>query len=688
MAATPKIALVTNESATGQTMVREIQKYFGTSVMVFAYSVETGLPSQIDCDIIVYTTEHVLKMVEFAIPPDAIVIKARRSVSYTNLQRILQIPSGSKVTVASKDLSSAQETISILQQLGINHVEYSAWVPGFTSPEPGIVLVSGSPHLAPQGAKVVIDIGFRPLDISTIADLVFACGLSTDIINAMSVEYLSAVIGANRELIDINFKLEEVNIRLRTLISALDEGVIYVDKQCVARLWNEAAVELLGLSCGVVEEQKMASIIGEELLSGVFSQAVSMHDVKHVGSKQISFSIVPMFREGEVHGAVCVLRDVSAIHRLETEIARTIEFGHSTRYSIDDIYGNSLTTRQLKDKIRKFSSNDLSILITGESGVGKEVAAQSIHKLSGRSNGPFVAVNFAALPESLADSELFGYEEGAFTGARRGGHRGYFERAHKGTIFLDEIGDASPSVQASLLRVLQEKAIVRVGGNKVIPLDFRVIAASNRPLRKMVEEGRFRSDLYYRLSVLNLSIPPLRERKEDIPELIRRFFRAFGKVPEIDDEVFELFQDYDWPGNIRELQNVVAHIATVYDGSVVTLSDLPESAFSSQLSSTVEQEYSILIHKLEEIGDLNLFCEILELLYENRGWKGISKMDLSSACPSKPPAHVVRNYIDQLQMIGACAVGPTKRGTRITGKGISLLRYIRKYLALLKEPNS
>ncbi len=688
MTSISKIAFIANEAATARMMVKEVERYFGNLVQVSEYSIEAGLPPRINCDIAVVTTETVLSMARNALSSSAKVIRARRTVSYRNIQRLLRIPAGSKVTVASKDLSSVEETISILQRLGISHVEYSPWIPGLPTPDSEVVLVSGGPHLAPPGAKVIIDIGFRPIDISTVADIVFACGLPTEIINAMSLEYISAVIGANRELLDINSKLEEANAQLKTLISSLDEGVVYVDKNYAVELWNQAALELLGFASGIFQRQNLTSIIGEEPLSSVFKQGVSMHDVKTLHSKQISFSIVPIFREDEIYGAVCVLRDVSDVRRLESEIAKTIEADRSTRYSIEDIYGKSSNTKQLREKIRRFASTDFSILVTGESGVGKEVAAQAIHKLSPRASGPFVAVNFAALPESLADSELFGYEEGAFTGARRGGHRGYFESAHKGTIFLDEIGDASPSVQASLLRVLQEKAIVRVGGNKVIPLDFRVIAASNRPLRKMVQENKFRNDLYYRLSVLNLSIPPLRERRDDIPELLRQFFLAFGEVPEMEDNVVDFLCKYDWPGNIRELQNVVAHIATVYDGAKVKLSDLPEDIFYKEVFSENEQDYLTLLQKLEQDGNLHLFYEILEALSKSDSPYGVSKADVALSCPSNPPLHTVREYLERLEAVGACIIGPTKRGTRVTAKGINLLSYIKNYLALLNTPNS
>lgn len=213
-------------------------------------------------------------------------------------------------------------------------------------------------------------------------------------------------------------------------------------------------------------------------------------------------------------------------------------------------------------KVKKYSQVDSTILLTGETGVGKEVFAHLIHSFSKRSEGPFVAVNCAAIPENLLESELFGYVEGAFTGAKKGGKTGLFELAHQGTIFLDEIGELAESLQAQLLRVLQEGEVMRLGDERVIPINIRVIAASNRDFEKMVEEGRFRADLYYRLNILDIPIPSLRERIADIPLLcnffieelepgIRRNIRGFTA------DAMKILQNYHWPGNIRQLRNIV-----------------------------------------------------------------------------------------------------------------------------------
>ena len=239
------------------------------------------------------------------------------------------------------------------------------------------------------------------------------------------------------------------------------------------------------------------------------------------------------------------------------EIARR---GHTTKYNFSDICGSSPQIRQTVELAKKMARTDSSVLITGESGTGKELFAHAIHNNSQRAEAPFVAINCAALPETLLESELFGYEEGAFTGAKKGGKPGLFELANTGSIFLDEIEGMAPATQLKLLRVIQEREIIRVGGEKVIPIDVRIISASNEDLMPLIESGRFRRDLFYRVGTLPLELPPLRERKRDIPLLLEVFKSALHLTFLLTEEAKEALLRYEWPGNIRELRNCVEYL--------------------------------------------------------------------------------------------------------------------------------
>lgn len=264
------------------------------------------------------------------------------------------------------------------------------------------------------------------------------------------------------------------------------------------------------------------------------------------------------------------------IRHIEAKIRRELHSrGLSAKFRFCDIVGSSAMITGTVREARKYARSEASVLITGESGTGKELFAQSIHNESNRHEEPFVAVNCAALPENLLESELFGYEEGAFTGARRGGKQGLFSLAHGGTIFLDEAGELSPNLQARLLRVLQEKEVMPVGGQKVIPVNVRVISATNQNLSAAVKEGRFRKDLYFRLDVLNLQIPPLRARLEDVPELFIYFLKKLagpGSVESfnINDNLTEALKKHMWPGNVRELEALVERYVALGEENTVT----------------------------------------------------------------------------------------------------------------------
>ncbi|MDI3310732.1 MAG: sigma 54-interacting transcriptional regulator [Thermoanaerobacterium sp.] len=253
---------------------------------------------------------------------------------------------------------------------------------------------------------------------------------------------------------------------------------------------------------------------------------------------------------------------------------------NKAKYNLDDIHGISPQINACKKKVLKIAKVNLNVLIEGESGVGKELFAQSIHNESDRSNYPFVSVNCSAIPETLFEAELFGYEDGSFTGAKKGGKMGKFELANGGTVFLDEIGDMPLQLQAKLLRVIQEKEIVRIGGNIPISIDVRIISATHKNLKQMVSDGTFREDLYYRLNILSLVIPPLRERRDDIPILaesfVEDFYKETGIFKKLSNEVLESLKVYEWPGNVRELKNVIDKLCVNSEKVQIDIGDLQE----------------------------------------------------------------------------------------------------------------
>lgn len=367
---------------------------------------------------------------------------------------------------------------------------------------------------------------------------------------------------------------KEKSERFKSILQYINEGVISIDSDGKITTFNSAARKIMKISGKDLIGLPINEITSNTKLIDVMEKNKPiLGQILLMGKTQVLANILPIVIKDKTVGAVATFQDISKIQEYEQRIrAKFLDKGHVAKYSFSDIIGNSDAMVKAIEKAKKYCDNNGTILITGESGTGKEMFAQSIHKESPRKNGPFVAVNCAAIPKTLLESELFGYEEGAFTGARRAGKSGLFAEAHGGTIFLDEIGEIDIELQPRLLRVLQEREIRPVGSTKVIPIDIRIIAATNKNLLEQVEQGAFRSDLYYRLNILKLKIPALRNRNGDI-ELLSKYFvnkisAKYNKDVKLSSKAINKLKIYDWPGNIRELENVIENLVVLCDDTI------------------------------------------------------------------------------------------------------------------------
>ena len=315
---------------------------------------------------------------------------------------------------------------------------------------------------------------------------------------------------------------------------------------------------------------------------------------------------------------IVLIKDVTEIMNLENTLRKQlVKKGHIAKYTFDSIIGNSKEIKDCIKKARIVAKIDKPTLITGESGTGKELFAQSIHNESSRKNFPFIAINCASLPSTLLESELFGYEEGAFTGAKKGGKLGYFEMAHRGTLFLDEIGDINPETQAKLLRVLEEKEIMRLGSEEIISVDVRIIAATNRNLKELVKSGDFRLDLYYRLNTLIINIPPIRKRADDIPLLIQNFLENENSNDKIiNPDLMEFLTSFSWHGNIRELRNCIEYMSSI-SGRYIKMEHIPE--YILEEANDRRSDLNDDIFSDINIKDKNLLNLIINIIYQYGG---------------------------------------------------------------------
>ncbi len=368
----------------------------------------------------------------------------------------------------------------------------------------------------------------------------------------------------------------------KTILDSISDGIILLDRDGYVLDINAAGATILGIERDrsrfrhVSELVDFRPVILDVLESeqGYIEREFILHSPSRGRLHFIKSAIVIRNEEGEMIGVIDTFRKVDSVHNM---IARFT--GAKAKFSFNDIIGKDPLFIEAVQLSRLAAGSSANVLLEGESGTGKEIFAHAIHKESSRGNGPFIIVNCASLPLSLIESELFGYESGSFTGARKEGFAGKFEQANGGTLFLDEIGEMPLDMQAKLLRVIQDKTFTRIGGSKEITVDLRIIAATNKNLQEQVWKGSFREDLYYRLNVLRIHIPSLRERPADIPLLVRHFLRKYalrdGKpIPTVDPEALQLLSSYPWPGNVRELENLVERLIVLNRKPQIGVKDL------------------------------------------------------------------------------------------------------------------
>ncbi|MEQ8200768.1 MAG: sigma 54-interacting transcriptional regulator [Syntrophomonadaceae bacterium] len=438
----------------------------------------------------------------------------------------------------------------------------------------------------------------------------------------------------------IAHELERVKLLEATLTDVIEnpyEGIIVVDKEGLVTMINDTYLKIVGREREDVLGKPISHISENCNLPQVLKTGEPLLcDFCNVRDQGLITMRVPIVKDGKLVGAFgkTLFTDINVAKVLNNKLnklERQLDYYkeeymkiHSARYSFNDIVGESDSINSVVNMAFRIAQGISTVLITGESGTGKELFAQAIHGASERSKNNFIKVNCAAIPDNLLESELFGYVEGAFTGARKGGKPGKFELANKGTIFLDEIGDMPMVMQAKLLRVLQEREVERVGSTEPIYVDVRVIAATNRDIEKLVEQGKFREDLYYRLNIVQINIPPLREHLEDIPILVDALIPKLNakinkQMKGMTKEAITLLQQYNWPGNIRELENMLELAINMSDKEYLVYEDFPCIVMKLDTKGRIEK--NIILLDAKAITEKNM---ILNALKQSNGDKKIA----------------------------------------------------------------
>lgn len=419
--------------------------------------------------------------------------------------------------------------------------------------------------------------------------------------------------------------LEENLDWLQSILLSIHDGILVIDKEETVRIINPEYTKITGVIAQEIIGKPLKQIRPKAQLIDVLKDGKERVGIyRKEGNTEYVVDMAPIIKDNAIIGAVSVCKGLTEVHKLAKQLKQdrdrlqnTIGSMYQAKYFFEQMIGADGGLKEVIQVGKRAATANLPILLLGESGTGKELFAQSIHNESNRAADPFIPVNCATIPSSLIESELFGYEEGSFTNAKKGGKVGLFEMANGGTLFLDEIGELSQELQAKFLRVLEEGTIRKIGGTTEKSVDVRVIAATNRDLRHLIQKGMFREDLFYRLNVLNINIPPLRDRKEDIPKIIKYVLQQHQKNDQpytITDDTVRILQSCQWPGNVRELINTMKYAVCMTESQEITVSDLPQNIIENNPSHdftnnptlkevTERAEYEYLNKMLSEYGN-------------------------------------------------------------------------------------
>ena len=608
----PSITIISSTYNTATQTKKQFEETFmdtiSFKIVVFNAAIK---PHSISDDYIIITNMSIRDKALMYIKPGTKYFITDRTISTATIGKLYDIPEDTNVLLFNVTKDTVTEALTQLKKRGINHLNFFPCYPGIPSYNETCpyVITFGEADKVPKGNHQIIDLDIRPLDITLCVKIAIEVGVYDEIKQNISTISM-------RPSIELSYsyakQLKEIKVltkNLQSILNRYNDSIILVNDKERILFYNPPARKLLDIKD--MKSPYLSSLIKEKLTSGRnFFFEINKHNyyVESIGDPQDNYESIIFF-----------IRNMDNIQKIENDYrAKLVKSGLAAQYTFDDIIYESKAMKQLIQKAKQFAKGNSTIAIYGDSGCGKELIAQAIHNESDRKNEAFVAINFAALTPNLSEAELFGYVAGAFTGAKLGGNKGLFELAHKGTIFLDEIGDCSLEVQKKILRVIQERTVRPVGGNKLIPIDIRIITATNQNLYELVKKKEFREDLYYRLNVLPLKVPALKNRKEDVIPLFLYFMNEIFDVniAQIPSELKNTLLNHPWNGNVRELRNFSEYIANCMFSNISWQNQLNDillvdnsNAIQSETNEMIE-----IINYLESEYDLTTFYKILQII--------------------------------------------------------------------------
>lgn len=602
------------------------------------------------------------------------IVVLNRTIKEKEVYKIFSIPEGMDVLVVNDNIETTMQTLTLFYELGINHLNLIPYEKDKEYKNVKIALTPGESKYVPDYIEEIIDVGDRCIDISTFIKITSMLNIDNKEISKRLINYSDEIISLDNGIKNKYKELFIKNEEMDAIINLSTEGILLASIEGEIILYNKSFVRMFDISEDITNFN-IDKIFHGDMKKIIVPSKIENEVIKYK-NKYLNVNKCDVIHFGQKTGVYFNIQEITYIRQLEQNLSKKLrEKGQVSRYTFEDIITNSPKMLECIKLAKKISNSDLTVLITGESGTGKELLAQSMHNGSKRHNQPFVAINCAAMPENLLESELFGYEEGAFTGALKEGKAGLFEQAHNGTIFLDEIGDMPLHLQTKLLRILQERQVMRIGSQKIVDIDVRVIAATNKNLLDMMQKGEFRTDLYYRLNVLPINIPSLKERKDDILPLIIHFM---GKNAVLAEKVKNIFLSYKWPGNIRELRNIAEYLSLMCESLEVNVTDLP--FYLLDVNDTFESKVEILEGKCSLLKAIDIMNIIKKYNESNSSLGRTNIVRIFQENKMFITEGEVRKILATLNELELITSSIGRKGSQITDKGLKFLNRLENRL--------
>jgi transcriptional regulator with PAS, ATPase and Fis domain len=664
-----------HNSPVARFLKENLETVFANFVNINLYSFDELQPEKwIDDDIVLVMIKSQVLEIKKHIADVRRIVIAQRTARESEIRKVYSLPADTKVLVVNDNVETTLEMVTLLYKLGINHLNLIPYEEEKEYSDVHIAITPGESWRVPASIGTVVDIGQRYIDISTFIEIINKLEIAESEVSRRLLQYCDRIVALDPGIKKQYKELVAKNTVLSAVINLSQEGILLLTTEGRVSLYNKSLVKMLDIAEEHFGENGEIALPTDAMAE--IRQVQGKDEIVEYRGRTLVVNSKSLECFGEITGNYYNFQEVTYIKQLEKNLTQKLcDKGLVAKYSFEDIQTHSSTMLKCLELAKKMAYSEMTVLITGESGTGKELLAQSIHNASIRSKQPFVAFNCAAVPESLLESELFGYERGTFTGALKEGKAGLFEQANNGTIFLDEIGDMPYAMQAKLLRVLQERQVMRVGSQSVFNINIRVIAATNSNLSQKIRAGQFREDLYYRLNVLPVMIPPLRERTEDIDPLLQYFLtQKYGKILAIAADTKEILMKYRWPGNVRELDNVACYISFTAD-SVVKPDHLPHYMLN------VKEDFQWEFNVLASGGDLEKCREVLQMIADfdsvdrGAGRKSIEVfLNKKGVCLTEGEIRRVLTLLNEFELI---RTGIGRRGSEITMKGKVFLKWLK-----------